>query len=78
MKAQLKKMLSATKGAMDITGVVIDVALVTALIPIIKAFINDAENLTASETVLLTLVTLFIVMALVFNIVKQSGLSKKR
>jgi len=77
MKA-FSKMIECTKGAIDITGVVVDVVLVTALIPVIKTFISDATNLTATETLLLSLVTLFIVIALVMNIIKQSKLTSKR
>lgn len=78
MKQALKSMFASTKGAIDVTGVVVDVVLVTALIPVIVTFINNAENLTATETTLLGLTTLFIVLALVFNIVKQSGLMSKK
>lgn len=72
----LNKMLSSLKGAIDVTGVVVDVVLVTALIPVIVTFITNAENLTTTESTLLGLTTLFIVLALVFSIVKQSGLIK--
>ena len=65
------------KGALDITSVVVDVVLVTALIPVIVTFIANAENLTATETTLLGLTTLFIVLGLIFSIVKQSGLMNK-
>lgn len=78
MKSALKSMLISCKGAVDITGVVVDVALVVALIPVIKTFISDAANLTATETLLLGLVTLFIVLGLVVMIGKQTGLIKKR
>ncbi len=78
MKKALFKLLISCKGAIDITGVVVDVVLVTALIPVIVTFINNAENLTATETTLLGLTTLFIVLALVFAIVKQSGLTSKK
>ena len=78
MKQALKSMLDSTKGAIDITGVVVDVVLVTALIPVIITFISNAENLTTTESTLLGLTTLFIVLALVFNIVKQSGLTSKK
>ena len=74
----LKKLFSSVKGAIDITGVVVDVVLVTALIPVIVTFISNAENLTTTETTLLGLTTLFIVLALVFSIVKQSGLTSKK
>lgn len=70
------KMLQMNKKAgIDITGVVVNVVLVTALIPVIVTFIANATNLTATETTLLGLTTLFIVLGLVFNIVKQSGLA---
>ena len=72
----LKKLAMSCKGAINITGVVVDVVLVTALIPVIVTFINNAENLTTTESTLLGLTTLFIVLALVFSIVKQSGLVK--
>jgi len=69
-------MLRQSKRALDITGIIVDVALVVALIPVIKTFINDATNLTATETLLLSLVTLFIVLALIVMIARQSGLLK--
>lgn len=78
MKQLLMKLFNSTKGALDITGVVVDVVLVTALIPVIKTFIGSASNLTATEVVILSLVTLFIILALVMNIVKQSGLTHKK
>lgn len=77
MLQALKQMFMSVRGSLDITSVVVDVVLVTALIPVIKTFIGSATNLTATEIVLLSLVSLFIVIALVMNIVKQSGLSSK-
>lgn len=77
MKNLLAKMFGSLKGAIDITGVVVDVVLVTALIPVIVTFISGATNLSTTEKTLLGLTTLFIVLALVFSIVKQSGLTKK-
>ena len=71
-------MLGSIKGSIDIVSVVVDVVLVTALIPVIVSFINNAANLSTTETTLLGLTTLFIVLALVFNIVKQSGLIKSQ
>jgi hypothetical protein len=73
----MKSLMKSVKGAIDITSVVVDVVLVTALIPVIVTFINNAENLSATETTLLGLTTLFIVLGLVFAIVKQSGMMKK-
>jgi hypothetical protein len=77
LKQALISLAKDVKGAIDVTAVVVDVVLVTALIPVIVTFINNADNLTATETTLLGLTTLFIILALVFNIVKQSGLTKK-
>lgn len=73
----MRNLYKDVKGALDITGVVVDVVLVTALIPVIVTFIANATNLTTTESTLLGLTTLFIVLALVFNIVKQSGLMDK-
>lgn len=74
----IRRMFDSCKGALDITSVVVDVVLVTALIPVIKTFIGSAQNLTATEIVLMSLISLFIVIALVMNLVKQSGLASKR
>ena len=76
MKA-LKKLLASSKGAINVMNTVIEVVIVVVLIPVIVGFIADAENLTATETTLLGLVSLFIILALVFGIVKSSGLTKK-
>jgi len=77
MKKALKSMLSSCKATISVTAVVVDIVLVTALIPVIVTFISNAENLTATETTLLGLTTLFIILGLVFAIVKQSGLGGK-
>jgi len=77
MKKSILKLVNSVKGAINITAVVVDVVLVTALIPVIVVFISGATNLTTTETTLLGLTTLFIVLALVFSIVKSSGLTKK-
>lgn len=69
-------MFKGIRGAVKITDVVVDVALVSALIPVIKTFISDTNNLTASETLLLGLTTLFIIIALVVAVVRQAGLRK--
>ena len=76
MKA-LKKLLASSKGAINVMNTVIEVVIVVVLIPVIVGFIATAENLTATETTLLGLVSLFIILALVFGIVKSSGLTKK-
>jgi hypothetical protein len=73
----MKQILNSVKASLDITGIVVDVVLVTALIPVIAVFIANATNLSTTEKTILSLTTLFIVLALVFNIAKQSGLIKK-
>lgn len=78
MKQALKSLMHGTRGAIDITSVVVDVALVVALIPVIKTFVSDATNLSATETLLLGLTTLFIIIALVVAIVRQAGFGHKR
>lgn len=78
MKAYIIKLMNSVKGAMSITDVVVDVALVTALIPVIKTFISSANNLTATETTLLALTTLLIVIGLIVAVIKQSGLGRKK
>lgn len=70
----IAKYFGSVKGALDITSVVVDVVMVTALLPVIYTFIANAENLSATERTLLGLTTLFIVLALIFNIARQSGL----
>jgi hypothetical protein len=80
------------KANLDVTGIVVDIALVVVLIPVIKTFVSAANNchlanfpidnttvcaLSGTEVALLALTTLFIVLALVFMIVKQSGIGKK-
>jgi len=70
-------MLGDIKGAFDIAGVVVDVVLVVALIPVIAGQISVATNLSSTETTLLGLTTLFIVLALIINIARQSGLIKR-
>ena len=74
----MRKLMTSLRGAIDITGVVVDVVLVVALIPIIATFIAEATNLTTTETTLLGLSTLFIVIGLIFSIGKQTGLIGKR
>lgn len=72
----MQKLIKSVKGALNVSTIMVDVALTVALIPVIKTMISDASNLTSTETILLGLVTLFIVIALVFNIGKQTGLIK--
>lgn len=80
MYKSLKKAFTMPKGKRgmsgNISGIIVDVVLVVALIPIIATFVADAENLTATETTILSLTTLFIVLGLVFAIGKQTGLIK--
>lgn len=106
-------MLVSCKGSLDITGIVIDIGLIAALIPVIVSFISNGSNqyqcnnvsfphlinqtlcansstgvqtaidavyvgLSTTELAVLSLTTLFIVLGIVFMIVKQSGLTKKK
>jgi len=68
--------MKSIKGGINMSSIIVDVVLVVALIPVIVTFIAEAENLTTTETLLLSLTTLFIVLGLVFAIGKQSGLIK--
>lgn len=61
-------------GAGAITGVVVSVVLVTALIPVIAEQIAGATNLTTTETTILGLTTTFIVLGLIVGVAKKSGL----
>lgn len=71
----MKEFLSTrVMGAMNIVNVVVGVAIATALIPVIVTFVAEANNLTTTETTLLNLLPLFIIIALVFGIYKTSGL----
>jgi hypothetical protein len=45
----MKRLLDSIKASMDITGVIVDVVLVVALIPIVVSFINSATNLSPIE-----------------------------
>jgi len=66
-------------GAVDIFSVAIDVALVMALFPTIKGFINAAsENMTATEVAISALVPLILVLALVYALAVQTGLLKHK
>lgn len=51
--ANIFKMFANNRAAMDVVGVVVDVVLVTALIPVIATFISNATNLSATEAALL-------------------------
>ena len=66
------------KAAASIMSIVVEVVLVVALIPVIKTFITSAENMTATETALLALVSLFIVLGLIYLVGRQTGLIKRK
>lgn len=72
----MKKFLLESKKGFEIMDVVVGAVFITALIPVIKTFIASATNLTATETVLLSLVTLFIVLGFVYYVGKRTGLIK--
>jgi len=78
MKKEITKMFGNVIGGVDLIGVLIDVILLSALVPVIVTFIKATEgNLTSTEFTLLSLTTLFLVIALVYSIIKQSGLTNK-
>jgi len=93
MKA-LTKMFSTIKGGIDITGVIVDVILVVALIPVITIFVSNnktlynstvgnesliaRQGLSTPEYAIMSLIATFIVIGLVFMIGKQSGLIKSK
>lgn len=80
----MKKLIQSLKGSLDITGIVVDVVLLVALIPVVVGLIATVEESATgtvtltSEVVILGLTTLFLVMAFVFAVVKQSGLISKK
>lgn len=73
----LSKLSRSQKGSAQITGVVVSVVLVTALIPVIANQIAGATNLSATETTILSLTTTFIVLGLIVGVARKSGLLKK-
>ena len=75
----LDKLRNSVRGsANSITGVVVSVVLVTALIPVIAVQIANATNLTTTETTILGLTTTFIVLGLIVGVAKSSGLLSKK
>lgn len=60
-----------------IIGLVIDIIMFVILLPFVVLFIANVENLTPTQTTLLALVTLFLVLGFVFSVIKDSGLMKK-
>ena len=76
MKKTLNKIVNSTKGALNVMAITFEVIIVVTLVPVIAVSIATATNLSATETTLLGLVTLLIVLGLLFAIGKQSGLIK--
>jgi len=64
------------KGAVNMTGALVSVVFAVALLPVIAVQIAGTTNLTATETTLLGLVTLFLVLGLIVGIAKSSGVLK--
>lgn len=73
----VKSFATAVKNAGHLFEIIIEIVLVVALVPVIKSLIASATNLTATETLLLSLVTLFIVLGLIWNTIRILGLGKK-
>ena len=63
--------------AQSIVAVTVEIIMVTALLPVIAVTIAGTQNLSATETTILGLATLFLILGLIFGIVKGSGLMKK-
>lgn len=74
MRSAISKLVASTKGAFNIASVVVNVVLVTALIPVVAVQIANATNLTSTEETLLGLTTLFIILGLIVSVAKTAGL----
>ena len=73
MFSQTKAQSSAVSG--DMIGVMVLVIIaVSAVIPVVKEQIAATQNLTSTESTLLDLVTLFIILGIVFVVIRASGL----
>lgn len=62
----------------NIVAVTVEIVMVTALLPVIAVTIATTQNLTTTESTILGLATLFLVLGLVYGIVKGSGLMSKK
>lgn len=60
----------------NVVKTTVEIIIVTALLPIIAVTIASTQNLTATETTLLALVTLFLIIGLIYGIAKSEGLIK--
>jgi len=60
----------------NVVKTTVEIIIVTALLPIIAVTIASTQNLSATETTLLTLVTLFLIIGLIYGIAKSEGLIK--
>ena len=72
----MKRLIKSMKGAVNMTGALVSVVFAVALLPVIAVQIAGTTNLTATETTLLGLVTLFLVLGLIVGIAKSSGVLK--
>lgn len=74
LKKIFSEMLTASKkGSMNIVSVVIGIALVVSLLPTIKFFIGSYNNGSASEVLLLGLITTFVIIGLIAWVVDATG-----
>lgn len=76
MKKTLAKLTDSCKGALNVMSITFEVIIVVTLVPVIAVAIATATNLSTTETTLLGLVTLLIVLGLLYAIGKQTGLIK--
>lgn len=68
-----KSQASAVSG--NLVGImVLVIVAVSAVIPVVKDQINTISNLSATERTVLNLVTLFIILGVVFVILRATGL----
>ena len=75
-----KLLIPSKRGMANPTDVIVNVlvmiVLATALIPVIKTFIAGATNLTTTESTLLGLSTLLLIIGITVLIVRKTGISK--
>lgn len=59
-------------------GIVVSVVMATALIPVVAVQVAGTTNISATESTLLALTTLFIILGLIYGVARSTGLVGKR
>lgn len=75
----LKALKSVPKKAQSggaLIGIVVTVIFAIVLIPVLADLIGSAQNLTTTESTLLSFVTLFIVLGVIVLVARKTGLMK--